>query len=75
MARPSVEQLAPTNTTESVSWGEFTQIYGGNADLKPYTAKQGDVSLEWYFDENSIVNLAVYYKRIENQITTSWEPG
>jgi TonB-dependent receptor len=75
MARPSVEQLAPTNTTESVSWGEFTQIYGGNADLKPYTAKQGDVSLEWYFDEKSIFNLAVYYKRIENQITTSWEPG
>ena len=75
MARPSVEQLAPTNTTESVSWGEFTQIYGGNADLKPYTAKQGDASLEWYFAEKSIFNVAVYYKRIENQITTSWEPG
>ena len=75
MARPSVEQLAPTNTTESISWGEFTQIYGGNAELKPYTAKQGDVSLEWYFAEKSIFNVAVYYKRIENQITTSWEPG
>lgn len=75
MARPSVEQLAPTNTTESVSWGEFTQIYGGNAELKPFTAKQGDASLEWYFAEKSIFNVAVYYKRIENQITTSWEPG
>lgn len=75
MARPSVEQLAPTNTTESVSWGEFTQIYGGNADLRPYTAKQGDASLEWYFADKSIVNVAVYYKRISNQITTSWEPG
>jgi TonB-dependent receptor len=75
MARPSVEQLAPTNTTESVSWGEFTQIYGGNAELKPYTAKQADASLEWYFAEKSILNLAVYYKRISNQITTSWEPG
>src|SRR5690606_150553 len=47
MARPPVDQLAPTNTTESVSWGEFTQIYGGNVDLKPYTAKQADASLEW----------------------------
>lgn len=74
MARPSVEQLAPTNTTASVSWGEFTQVYGGNADLKPYTAKQGDVSLEWYFSESSIFNVATFYKRIENQITTSWEP-
>lgn len=75
MARPAVSQLAPTNTTESVSWGEFTQIYGGNAELKPYTANQADASLEWYFAENSIFNIAVFYKKIENQITTSWEPG
>ncbi|KRG72086.1 TonB-dependent receptor [Pseudoxanthomonas dokdonensis] len=75
MARPSVEQLAPTNTTESVSWGEFTQIYSGNVNLKPYTAKQADASLEWYFTEQSIANIAVFYKRIENQITTSWETG
>jgi len=74
MARPSVEQLAPTNTTASVAWGEFTQIYGGNADLKPYSAKQGDLSLEWYFADKSIFNLATFYKRIDNQITTSWEP-
>lgn len=75
MARPPVDQLAPTNTTESVSWGEFTQIYGGNVDLKPYRARQWDASLEWYFSEKSIFNLAVFQKRIENQITTSWEPG
>ncbi|WP_312682056.1 TonB-dependent receptor [Stenotrophomonas chelatiphaga] len=75
MARPPVDKLAPTNTTASVSWGEFTQIYGGNVDLKPYTAKQGDVSLEWYFADQSIANMAVFYKRISNQITTSWEPG
>ena len=75
MARPPVDKLAPTNTTESISWGEFTQIYGGNVDLKPYSAKQADISLEWYFAENSIFNLATFYKRIENQITSSWEPG
>jgi len=75
MARPPVNMLAPTNTTASVSWGEFTQIYGGNADLKPYNAWQGDASLEWYYSDDSIVNLAVFYKKIENQITTSWEPG
>jgi iron complex outermembrane recepter protein len=75
MARPPVDKLAPTNTTASVSWGEFTQIFGGNVDLQPYTAKQGDISLEWYFSENSIFNIATFYKRIENQITTSWEPG
>jgi iron complex outermembrane receptor protein len=75
MARPPVNKLAPSNTTASVSWGEFTQIYSGNVDLQPYSAKQGDVSLEWYFAQNSILNVATFYKRIENQITTSWEPG
>ncbi|WP_235560456.1 TonB-dependent receptor [Brevundimonas sp. Leaf363] len=75
MARPSVETLAPTNTTESVSWGEFTQIYGGNADLKPYSATQYDASLEYYFRPNSIFNIAVFKKDIKDQITTSWEPG
>jgi len=75
MARPPVNMLAPTNTTASVSWGEFTQIFGGNVNLQPYSAKQGDISLEWYFSENSIANIATFYKRIENQITTSWEPG
>ena len=73
MARPPVNTLAPTNTTASVSWGEFTQVYGGNPDLKPYTAWQGDMSLEWYYSNDSIANVAVFYKKIENQITTSWE--
>jgi TonB-dependent receptor len=75
MARPSVATLAPTNTTESVSWGEFTQIYSGNAELKPYQAKQLDLSLEYYFRPNSVFNVAVFGKRIKDQITTSWEPG
>ena len=75
MARPPVDKLAPTNTTESVSWGEFTQVFGGNVELQPYSAKQADISVEWYFAENSIFNVATFYKRIENQITTSWEPN
>jgi TonB-dependent receptor len=75
MARPSVEMLAPTSTTESVSWGDFTQVYGGNAELKPYSADQFDSSLEWYFDANSIMNVAFFYKHITDQITSSWETG
>ncbi|ESQ93268.1 TonB-denpendent receptor [Asticcacaulis sp. AC460] len=75
MARPSVEMLAPTSTTESVSWGEFTQVYGGNAELKPYSADQFDVSLEWYFGKNSIFNIAGFHKKITDQITSSWETG
>lgn len=75
MARPAVDKLAPTNTTASVAWGEFTQVYGGNAKLKPYSAEQFDVSTEWYFAKDSIFNFALFQKNIRNQITTSWEPG
>lgn len=75
MARPSVEMLAPTSSTESVSWGEFTEVFGGNAELKPYSADQFDSSLEWYFDANSILNFAFFYKHIKDQITSSWETG
>ncbi len=75
MARPPVNQLAPTNTTQSVAWGEFTQVFGGNVDLQPYSARQWGASLEWYFSDKSIFNVAVFQKRIENQITTSFTTG
>ena len=75
MARPSVEQLAPTSTTASVAWGDFTQVFGGNADLKPYSARQYDASLEWYYARNSALTFAVFQKDIKNQITTSWQTG
>lgn len=75
MARPSVDKLAPSSTTASISWGDFTQIYGGNADLKPYTAVQGDISLEWYYARNSALTLALYQKNIKNQITNLWLTG
>ena len=75
MARPSVDKLAPTSTTASISWGDFTQIYGGNAELKPYTAVQGDVSLEWYYAKDAALTFAVYQKNIKNQITSLYLTG
>lgn len=75
MARPAVDKLAPTNTTASISWGDFTQIYGGNAELKPYSARQYDASLEWYYAKDSALTFAVYQKNIKNQITNLWLSG
>jgi TonB-dependent receptor len=75
MARPSVDTLAPTSTTQSVSWGDFTEVFGGNAKIKPYSAIQFDVSLEWYYAKDSMFNIALYQKNIKNQITTSYTSG
>ena len=75
MARPSVDKLAPSSTTASISWGDFTQIFSGNAELKPYSARQYDASLEWYYSKDSALTFAVYQKNIKNQITNLWLTG
>jgi iron complex outermembrane recepter protein len=43
---------------------------GGNADLDPYKSVNFDVSLEWYFAEQSVLAASVFYKNVLNYITT-----
>ena len=42
---------------------------GGNADLDPYKSINFDVSLEWYFAEQSVLAASVFYKNVLNYIT------
>jgi iron complex outermembrane receptor protein len=69
MARPSLNQLAPTRTDNTLD-RTFAVFYDGNADLEPVFADQADVSFEWYFDEKSVVNAAVFWKNIKGFITS-----
>jgi TonB-dependent receptor len=68
LSRPSLNQLAPTETDNSLD-RTYAIYYDGNADLEPVEANQADLSLEWYFDESSILNAAVFWKDITNFIT------
>ena len=68
MARPSLNQLAPTRTDNTLD-RTFSVFYDGNADLEPVFADQVDVSYEWYFDPKSVLNAAVFWKNIEGFIT------
>jgi TonB-dependent receptor len=68
MARPSLNQLAPTRTDNTLD-RTFSVFYDGNADLEPVFADQADLSLEWYFDEKSVLNAAVFWKNIKGFIT------
>ncbi|MFI4968832.1 MAG: TonB-dependent receptor [Lysobacterales bacterium] len=43
---------------------------GGNADLSPYKSLNFDVSLEWYFSEQSVLAASIFYKSVLNYITT-----
>jgi TonB-dependent receptor len=44
---------------------------GGNPFLRPYKSKQVDLSYEWYFHEESLFSVAVYYKDLEHIIGAS----
>jgi TonB-dependent receptor len=68
MARPSLNQLAPTRTDNTLD-RTFAVFYDGNADLEPVFADQVDLSYEWYFDEKSVLNAAVFWKNIKGFIT------
>lgn len=70
IARPSVDQLAPTRT-DGASWGADVIWISGDPHLKPYTAWQQDVSLEWYYAPKSALNGAVFAKQIKNFITAT----
>jgi iron complex outermembrane recepter protein len=69
MARPSLDQLAPTAVDYTLDRTYLIEI-AGDAGLKPVEATQGDLSLEWYYNRRSMLTGAVYWKDIKNFVTT-----
>jgi len=72
MTRPSLNQLAPTRTDNTLD-RTFAVFYDGNADLQPVEADQADLSAEWYFADKSVLSGAVFWKDISGFITTELE--
>ena len=70
ISRPSLNQLAPTRTDETLD-RTYEVSYEGNADLEPVEADQADLSIEWYFDDKSVVSGAVFWKDLDGFITYS----
>lgn len=68
LARPALSFLSPGVS----SFGSETFAGsggGGNPFLRPFIANQLDVSLEKYFDEDTALTLALYYKDVDTFIT------
>ena len=72
ISRPSLNQLAPTRTDGTLD-RTFEVFYDGNADLEPVEADQADLSVEWYFDDKSVLSGAVFWKDLDGFITYSLE--
>ena len=71
MARPNLGFLNP-GATVTVSGGART-VSTGNPKLDPFRATTFDLGLEWYFDNDALLGLGVFYKDIDSFIQTSRE--
>ena len=69
MARPNLNQFAPTETDDT-SNQNYVIYYDGNAALKPIKALQADASLEWYYQPNNMLSVALFGKKLRGDITT-----
>jgi TonB-dependent receptor len=67
-SRPSLAQLGVDVDIET-NIGVRRVSENGNPFLDPVTARQSDVSLEWYLSDSSAVAIAVFYKDIKGFVT------
>ena len=66
MNRASLSSLVPTKTYSDVN---FT-VSGGNSQLDPLVSDNIDLGLEWYFTEQAVLGLALFYKDIDSFISS-----
>lgn len=71
IARPTFDQLNPSlsiNEPISGELGFYHTASGGNPFLEPMKSLNFDTSIEWYFNENSSLTLAAFYKKVNGFI-------
>ncbi len=73
MTRPNLGNLSPGSTI-SVS-GNNRTVSSGNPRIDPFRAKAYDLAVEWYFAEESLLSLALFYKDIDTFVQTVRETG
>ncbi|MCP3675477.1 MAG: TonB-dependent receptor [Gammaproteobacteria bacterium] len=68
ITRPEFTDLAPS--LNIVNATNFIAAFG-NPNLKPYTADNLDLGIEWYFEESSALTASLYYKEIADYIVAT----
>ncbi len=69
MSRPSLGALTPGG---NVSGTAYTVSYG-NPFLDPFRANNYDLSAEWYFEDESMFAVALFYKDIDSFVARATE--
>ncbi|MGY4516431.1 TonB-dependent receptor [Lysobacter sp. HA18] len=66
MARPQLPNLSPGGTINTT----LRTITTGNPLLEPFRATTYDFSAEWYFAQDALLGVALFYKDIDSYIQT-----
>jgi TonB-dependent receptor len=65
MTRPDLGNLTPGGSLDSFNGPPF-EFEAGNPGLDPFRATSFDLAFEWYFDDESLVSLGVFYKDVDS---------
>lgn len=67
VVRPNFADMAPKFSITESTTGERTGSFG-NPELNPYRAWNFDLSSEWYFAKDGVVQVGLFYKKISDFI-------
>ena len=70
ISRPTFAELSPAQDATSAQSGTFIIYNAGNPNLKPTSADQADISLEYYPSNRLALTAAAFYKHITNFVST-----
>jgi iron complex outermembrane receptor protein len=70
IARPTFGELSPAQDATSAQSGTYIIYNAGNPNLKPTSADQADISLEYYPSNRLALTAAAFYKHITNFVST-----
>ncbi|MFW8592096.1 TonB-dependent receptor domain-containing protein [Glaciecola sp. 2405UD65-10] len=73
MTRPPFDNLNPANNVRENQFNASTGT-AGNALLENLTSNNVDFSYEWYFNESSLLSVALFHKDMKNFVETVTVP-
>ena len=66
IARPELDDLAPGFTVNEIVFGTESTARLGGTNLLPFKSTNIDLSLEWYFANNSLFSVAFFDKKLSD---------
>lgn len=73
LTRPTLDSLSPVNVITTTRQGGDLKSSSGNPALQPFSSDNLDLSLEWYYDDDSYLSAGYFRKNVSNFIINTTE--